>query len=344
MTGTDSLLVAFACRYTPLPLIHAAGLLPFRVLPMGDPPDQAGTVLHDNICPHVKRILDRLLAGDLPPVRGVVLVHSCETMRRLADAWRHVRPDDPLEVLDLPSGNGLGEVKRFAGELSRLRSVLEEWSGQPLSDQSIIRSAEIYNNLADRLQAAARGVLAGNRKHLQELMNRAVTEPPENVLAELAEDRVGDTCGDGVPIFLFGNVLSDPEAFGLLEEWGVRVVGDGLCTGSRQIVSLRLRPGDDVDHELASQILMSPRCATVMDPNRPMDIARLLVADAQASGARGVVAHVMKFCDPYLMRMPAVREALREAGLPLLVLEGDCTLRSLGQQQTRIEAFAEMLS
>jgi benzoyl-CoA reductase/2-hydroxyglutaryl-CoA dehydratase subunit BcrC/BadD/HgdB len=38
-----------------------------------------------------------------------------------------------------------------------------------------------------------------------------------------------------------------------------------------------------------------------------------------------------------------VREALREAGLPLLVLEGDCSLRSLGQQRTRIEAFVEML-
>ena len=64
---------------------------------------------------------------------------------------------------------------------------------------------------------------------------------------------------------------------------------------------------------------------------------------ARASGARGVVAHVAKFCDPYLGRLPAIREALREAGLPLLVLEGDCTRRSLGQARTRIEAFCEML-
>ncbi len=53
----------------------------------------------------------------------------------------------------------------------------------------------------------------------------------------------------------------------------------------------------------------------------------------------------MKFCDPYLIRLPGLRKALsaEEGNLPLLVLEGDCTLRSLGQHRTRIEAFVEML-
>jgi len=29
--------------------------------------------------------------------------------------------------------------------------------------------------------------------------------------------------------------------------------------------------------------------------------------------------------------------------MPLLMLEGDCSLRTIGQQKTRIEAFIEML-
>jgi benzoyl-CoA reductase/2-hydroxyglutaryl-CoA dehydratase subunit BcrC/BadD/HgdB len=41
--------------------------------------------------------------------------------------------------------------------------------------------------------------------------------------------------------------------------------------------------------------------------------------------------------------MPMVREEFKKAGMPLLLLEGDCTLRSIGQQRTRIEAFIEML-
>nr|MBL0712275.1 2-hydroxyacyl-CoA dehydratase [Desulfobacterales bacterium] len=57
----------------------------------------------------------------------------------------------------------------------------------------------------------------------------------------------------------------------------------------------------------------------------------------------GVIGHTLKFCDPYLARLPMIRDTLREAGLPLLLLEGDCSLRSIGQQRTRIEAFIEML-
>ena len=62
----------FTCAYTPLPLLHAAGLVPYRILPVGDAPDQAGALLHDNLCPHVKRLLDRAMEGDLPDLSAVV--------------------------------------------------------------------------------------------------------------------------------------------------------------------------------------------------------------------------------------------------------------------------------
>ena len=59
--------------------------------------------------------------------------------------------------------------------------------------------------------------------------------------------------------------------------------------------------------------------------------------------ADGRVVAVEDTRDPYLDRLPMVREKLREAGIPLLLLEGDCNLRSIEQQRTRIEAFIEML-
>ena len=74
--------IGFACAYTPLALIDAAGFAPYRILPMGDWPDQAGGLLHDNICPHIKRILDRAVADDLPELSGVVFINSCDSMQR----------------------------------------------------------------------------------------------------------------------------------------------------------------------------------------------------------------------------------------------------------------------
>ena len=99
----------------------------------------------------------------------------------------------------------------------------------------------------------------------------------------------------------------------------------------------------DLMTRVARATLHRPPCARTISANEPGRIARQVVERAQDAGARGVIVHVMKFCDPYLARIPALRGALREAGLPTLVLEGDCTLRSLGQQRTRVEAFMEML-
>ena len=95
--------------------------------------------------------------------------------------------------------------------------------------------------------------------------------------------------------------------------------------------------------QIARAILDRPPCARTIAPADPGRLAGLVLDDARKCGAKGVIAHVMKFCDPYLARLPAVRQALKEANVPLLVLEGDCSLRSLGQHRTRIEAFVEMV-
>ena len=43
--------IGFTCAYTPVPLIEAAGFSPYRVFPETKAPDQAGHLLHDNLCP-----------------------------------------------------------------------------------------------------------------------------------------------------------------------------------------------------------------------------------------------------------------------------------------------------
>jgi len=95
--------------------------------------------------------------------------------------------------------------------------------------------------------------------------------------------------------------------------------------------------------EMARSLQRKPPCARTFSPSAPGRIAVDVVAAAKAAGAAGVIGYTLKFCDPYLARLPMVRAALKEAGLPMLMLEGDCTLRSIGQQRTRIEAFIEML-
>ncbi len=344
-------MIGYACAYTPLVLIDAAGYTPYRILPMSTCPDQAGQLLHDNLCPHVKRILDRAISKDLPDLAGVVFINSCDAMRRLSDAWRHVRPDDHIILLDLPAIADEAAIVFFAGELTRLTESLSEWSGRNITISDIKTSIERYNQLPplfEKLrQRLRRGKLAGGSTRMQALYNEAMTAPFENTMASLqqalAEPGAKGSESDAIPVFLFGNVLADPAALTLFESCGARIIDDDLCTGSRLFTALEIDGNKDRVLQISSSLLTRPPCARTFDPAKPLKMAQDILARARTSGARGVIGQTIKFCDPYLDRLPMVRETLRQAGIPLLLLEGDCNLRSIEQQRTRIEAFIEMM-
>ena len=68
-----------------------------------------------------------------------------------------------------------------------------------------------------------------------------------------------------------------------------------------------------------------------------------IVADAQAVGARGVVAVLTKFCDPEEFDYPLIRNACREAGLPCVQIEIDRQMRSFEQARTALQTFRDLL-
>ena len=347
----DRGIIGYTCAYTPIPIIEAAGFVPYRVLPMGDAPDQAGQLLHDNMCPHVKRVVDRAMGGDLPALSGMVFVNSCDAMRRLADAWRNVRPQDRVVFLDLPATHDEVANRFYACELKRLADHLALRAGIDADEMDWQASVHSFNRLCELLAACndrmRAGCLAGGRAAMQALYNRASTRPTAESIQELETLLETDETGaDGLPnvaVFLFGNVMPDPEAFALMESCGARIVADDFCTGSRMFSPLAVGSDASVFQDLAASIQKKPPCARTFSPKTPGRMAADVVAAARDCGAAGVIGHTLKFCDPYLARLPMVREALNKEGLPLLMLEGDCTLRSIGQQRTRIEAFIEML-
>ncbi|MGD2187539.1 MAG: 2-hydroxyacyl-CoA dehydratase family protein, partial [Desulfobacterales bacterium] len=239
----------------------------------------------------------------------------------------------------------------FAGELARLTESLSAWSGHDITRSDMEASIERYNRLpplfAELRQRLHQGKLNGGSTRIQTLYNKAMTAPFEKSMLSLqqalAESESPAPESDGIPVFLFGNVLADPEALTLFESCGARIIDDDLCTGSRLFTPIEYDGNQDAVLQISHSLLTRPPCARTFDPEKPLKMAEDILARARATGARGVIGQTIKFCDPYLDRLPAVRETLRKAGMPLLLLEGDCSLRSIEQQRTRIEAFIEML-
>ena len=342
--------IGFACAYTPLPLIHAAGFAPYRILPNVDCPDQAGRLMHDNLCPHVIRVLDRATSGMIPDLKGMAFMNSCDSMRRLYDAWKAVKTGMNVVLIDLPAVPTNASIGFFREELERLSQTLDQWGGTAIDDPSLAGSIGLYNRVSSLFTAlrekARRLELKGDSAALQEAYNRASISSPEEsiefleaILKEGADTKQGEP---GVPVYLFGNMLPEPEAFALFESCGAHIVSDDLCTGSRLFAAIETEDGDRL-LSLARGILGRPSCARTFSAERPGGLGDDIAAGAIHAGARGVIGYTAKFCDPYIARLPGVRDALKREGIPFLLLEGDCTLRSIGQHRTRIEAFVEMM-
>jgi benzoyl-CoA reductase/2-hydroxyglutaryl-CoA dehydratase subunit BcrC/BadD/HgdB len=345
--------IGFTCAYTPVLLIEAAGFYPFRIFPESKAPDQAGHLLHDNLCPHVKKVLDRALADDLPGLEGMVFINSCDSMRRLADAWVDTRPDDKIFLLDLPSGVNHLSLDFLSKEYERLAKTLFEWNNETVSPEimayKIQEKITTWNLLAASVkrieERMSRDYFPGYAVGLQQIVNTAAIDSIDQALA-MAQRKIEpkESAKDGrSPIFVFGNLLFDPKVYDLFEKWNVHVTGSDFCTTSRFITPVDTNSGNNIFKDLADSYLKQTPCARTMDTANPGSIAQRIVEQAKASNAKGVIGFTLKFCDPYLARIPMIRLALQKESIPFLMLEGDCTMGSLGQQQTRIEAFTEMI-
>ncbi len=342
--------IGFACSYTPLAVIHAAGFTPYRVLPDDKSPDQAGRILHDNLCPHVKRILDRAAAGNLPELEAMLIMNSCDAMRRLYDAWQKTCPQIPAILVDLPVTSSQNAIDFFRDQLERVTGVLENLGDTGINPERIENSIALYNEMAGYFsqlrEKNRRGGMKNGAVVLQGLYNRASVEPPEEMIAELAgllSEPDENLSSDALPVYLFGNVLTDPAAFSLFESCGARIIAEDMCTGSRLFTEIPLEATGDFLADYAGGLLGRRPCARTFDASEPGLLGRVIVEAAKHNGACGVIGYTVKFCDPYVARLPEIRDALKHEGLPFLFLEGDCTMNTIGQQKTRIEAFIEML-
>ncbi len=294
-------------------------------------------------------MLDRALADDLPDLEGMVFINSCDSMRRLADAWHETRPDDRIILLDLPSGINSLSLDFLSKEYERLANTLFKWNNENFSTEKIKDKITTWNLLAASVKKIEEKMsldyFPGIAFRLQQIINTAATDSTDKAL-EMAQKEIEPkepAKSDRSPVFVFGNLLFDPKVYDLFEEWNVHVTASDFCTTSRFITPVDTRTDNNIFRSLADSYFKQTPCARTMDTTKPGSIAQRIVERAKASNAKGVIGFILKFCDPYLARIPMIRQALQKESIPFIMLEGDCTMGSMGQQQTRIEAFTEML-
>jgi benzoyl-CoA reductase/2-hydroxyglutaryl-CoA dehydratase subunit BcrC/BadD/HgdB len=310
--------------------------------------DGAGR-LQSYVCAVARNALAFLAAGKADVVDGVLFPHTCDTLQGLATlacdfgGW-----GKQAFTFHHPRGADRAVAARCAeAELRELARRLAAWTGRPLEGARLASALRLHDEI-DGCRAAlldGRARLPRDDAWLYALLRRGEWLWPDDHLGELRAaiaELAPAPVQRGVPILVTGYVPEPPGLLDVLDAAGLYVAADDYAAVGRR-VRRGAPPGAGVDPfaALVARYLSAPPCPTRGIDQRAR--VRWLEALFDRSGARGVLVHVQKYCEPELFDVPAIRAAFAARGAPLLVLEGELELQLAAQAVTRVEAFAEML-
>ncbi len=336
------------CVYTPEELLLAAGFYPYRIVPKpGRSITLADSYIERSFCPYVRSCLGEALSGSYRFLNGLVVVNSCDPMRRLYDAWRYY-VGGFISLLDLPRKDSELAVAYYRECLLGFIGELEAHYGVHITTGAISDAISIQNRTRDRLkelyQLNRDSGLPLSAVQLQRVV-RASTVLPGDVFTRLLEsllDEVGSAGSGstgGPRVLISGSVMDNPLILEMIEACGARVVGDDLCTGTRQFWKLAEADSDPLT-ALSKYYLRRTPCPRMQDAQKRFDHVFRLIDDFRVDG---IIFYTMKFCDPFLFDIPLLKSQLSACGIPVLMLEGDYMPGTLGRVKTRVQAFVEML-
>ena len=347
------------CVYVPDELIFAANAIATGLcggsqfwVPGGE------KVLPTNTCPLIKASVGARLDRTCPFFRIADMYIGETTCDGKKKAWEILGEDVPVHVMDLPQMKREKDIKAWAEEIKELKKVIEEFTGNKVTAESLSESIKLINNKrkalsrlyecrkADKVPISGRDALVISQIAFYD--DPARFTQMTNKLCDELEQRIKDGVSvvkEGTKrILLTGTPLAVPnwKLHNIIETSGAVVVCEEMCTGTRYFENLVDETKTTVDEQIdaLANRYMGINCAC-FTPNtgRIDDIIRL----AKEYKVDGVIDVNLKFCSLYDVEGYTVERALKEACIPVMGIETDYTDNDAEQLRTRIGAFIEMI-
>ena len=346
---TGGKVLGYFCTYVPEEILHAAGVLPVRILGSHEPQNVTEPHIFGMYCPFCRDCLAQGLKGRYDYLDGIMIAQSCLHIRQAYTSWQKHRPTEFDYYLCMPHHvQSPRALPYLTEELVQFKAAVEDWTGTTITDDDLDEAIEVYNESRRLLHAvydlrkAADPPLTGEEA-MEMVIACQMTDKVEHnrelkrILGELPSRQDGrDT---GVRLMIIGSEDDDTEFMNMVESCGATFVVDEHCTGTRYFWN-EVEPQENRLEAIAARYINRVPCPT-KDWVERKRIAHILEL-AEAWNVDGAVVMQQKFCDPHELDTPAIRKALEENGIKTLFLEFDVTV-PVGQLKVRIEAFLEML-
>lgn len=350
------------CSFVPVELLDAAGFAAVDLTADGKEFETfAEKELPTDTCPLVKACYGQFFQAGGPeavPVDLVVAETGCDGKKkmydRLADKVR-------LYVLQLPQGPTEAYARRlWRDEIHRFSRFLEEFTGEPLTDEKLRAAARARNEYRE-IRRQINGLLAqdGNTvpaASICEALEKMAKSPTVELAIKRGKAFLGQAEKDNAAagadarersekcprILVTGSPLYGVEEkiLGSVESAGGRVVCLENCTGIKAALCEIDAGADDILDEIADAYLQIG-CA-IMTPNvYRLENVKTFSTECRADGILDVT---LQSCRTYGIETHKMNMLADELEKPYLSIETNFSDSDVAQIRTRLEAFMELLS
>jgi len=352
-------IMGYLCAFTPVEIIAAAGFVPFRIKgDVNEPITKADTEMETIVCPLVRSCFDMALKGKYEFLEGIVIPHACDSISRTYDVWKYTLDLPYSHLINMPHSTDEPSLNFYKALLETFRASLSKFTGKEISDQSLNQAISLYNQNRAKvrelyeLRKTSPPLISG--AEVSKLLIAAVGIPVEeanqlidSVIKEVKQ-REAVTAAKPARIMVVGAQVDDVAFIDLIEDSGAWVVADDLCPGAREFFPDVDVTADPIDG-IAERYLRKIKCGRTFVERkggyedyleeRFGHIGRF-IRDFKVDG---VVLYIYKYCDPYGFDVPAMKSYIESVGAPVLYLEDEYSMSTIGRLRTRIQAFLELI-
>ncbi|HUT55155.1 MAG TPA: 2-hydroxyacyl-CoA dehydratase family protein [bacterium] len=343
--------LGYTCIATPVELVAAAGVLPYRVRALGSAQTEiADAHLSRFNCSFCRSCLQLGLDGSYDFLDGMIETNGCDHLRGMIENWKYAKGFGFFHYLRVPQIVDKDSFAFFVDELKLMRRAMSDFIGAEVDDDAVRAEIERQERIRGKLrrlysirERERPGLTGAEALEVFLAATASTTDVFEAELDRIIREREGhEVPAPRARLVLGGSATDEVDFVREIEDVGGLVVTDMLCFGSRAFWTRELPQQGSPEEDLARLYLGNQICPRMFDEfHKRRDFIFSAVERARADGV--VLVH-NKFCDIHGVDNVQLRMALEKKGVPVLQLEKEYGARAdLGRIRTRVQAFLERI-
>jgi benzoyl-CoA reductase subunit C len=345
-------IAGYFCDYVPEEILFAAGFDTIRITAGRGNVVAADRHMQSNVCSFARRCFDQALEGVYDYLDALIVPHTCDVITKMYDLWAYRKKETPfVHYVWVPhkvfEKDSIGVME---GELKRLRKCVDEFTGSQITDEALSEAIKVYDesrSLLKRVYALRKSdppVISGEEAFMTALTSMLA---PKDLFNKWAKDFLSEHEGhpsnlEGRPrVMVAASVLDDLDLVKAVEDSGLWLVADDVCTGSRYFFDEVGDPGKNPIRALTQRYLNKLPCPRSVKSLKPR--CEHILNLCKNYQVNGVIFYILRCCDAHLFQYPLLKERLQGEGYRLLYIQGDQTIGINETVVNRLKAFAEIL-